>query len=120
MNMMEKVEDLRYCIAKAQMNNPNIPERIAELGTFAANSCQSCGNRFNPIFMVHDELWQQSGIGSGYPCILCFEKAIGRRLRIEDLKPTPLCNHMLDLSWFLGNRAFGNLPSAEDIFPQPK
>jgi hypothetical protein len=74
-------------------------------------TCPGCGSRWCPTFMVHDELWQQSKL-VGWPCILCFERAIGRRIKIEDLKPSPLCNHMLDMGWFLGDRKFGELPTS--------
>jgi len=73
-------------------------------------TCPGCGSRWVRTFMVHDELWQESKL-TGCPCILCFEKAIGRRLYIEDLKKSPLCNHMLELGWFLGDRKFGEFPS---------
>jgi len=80
------------------------------------DDCPYCGlvgkygvcSPFNPIYMVHDDLWTQSGLG-GHRCILCFEKAIGRRIRVEDLKPSPLCNHQLPLGWFLGDRPFGQV-----------
>lgn len=71
-------------------------------------------NTFNPIFMVHDDLWKQSGMERN-PCILCFERAIGRRLKIEDLKPSPMCNHDLPVSWFLGDRPFGQPPTLASI-----
>ena len=73
-------------------------------------TCPGCGSRWCPTFMVHDEIWEQSGL-TGWPCILCFELAIGRRIKIEDLKTTPLCNHLLDMGWFLGTRTFGTLPT---------
>lgn len=72
----------------------------------AYGCCPNCKSNLSPVFMVKDELWRQSGM-EGWPCILCFEKAIGRRLKLEDLKPTPLCNHMLPCGWFLGDRPFG-------------
>jgi hypothetical protein len=56
--------------------------------------------------MVKDDLWKMSEL-SGWACILCFENAIGRRLKIEDLKPSPLCNHELPLGWIIGDRPFG-------------
>jgi len=60
--------------------------------------------------MVHTALWQQSGL-TGVPCILCFEKAIGRTLKQEDLKPNLPCNISLDPIWFNDSkRTPGTLP----------
>ena len=68
--------------------------------------CPNCKSPLSPVFMVHDKLWQESGM-EGWPCLLCFEKAIGRRLTLQDLKPAPLCNHMLPIGWFIGHRQYG-------------
>jgi hypothetical protein len=70
--------------------------------------CPLCKSNMNPIYMVHDDLWKQSGL-TGCPCPLCFEKAIGRRLTINDLKISPLCNHDLPIGWLLGDRPFGKM-----------
>lgn len=76
------------------------------------NKCPNCKSHFNPVFMVHDDLWELSKL-TGYACILCFERAIGRRIEIQDLKPRPLCNHNLPVSWFLGSRPYGEQDKLE-------
>lgn len=73
-------------------------------------TCPTCGSRWGVTFMAHDDLWKKSGL-TGWPCIPCFEKAIQRRLTIQDLKPNVLCNHMLEVGWFIGDRKYGTLPT---------
>jgi hypothetical protein len=86
-------------------NNPkNINKEVDDTTPYMG--CPNCKSPLSPVFMVHDKLWKESGM-EGWPCILCFERAIGRRLRMEDLKPAPLCNHMLPLGWFIGHRQYG-------------
>lgn len=68
--------------------------------------CPNCKTNLYPVFVVHDDLWFASGM-EGWPCILCFEKAIGRKLKLEDLQKTPLCNQMIPCGWFLSDRPLG-------------
>jgi hypothetical protein len=41
--------------------------------------------------MVHDQLWEDFGVGEGYLCWDCFEKRLGRKLQKEDLTEV-VCN----------------------------
>jgi hypothetical protein len=43
-------------------------------------------------FMIHDELWIQTGIGhhGGKLCIACLEERIGRRLTSDDFLDVPI------------------------------
>lgn len=53
-------------------------------------------------YMVHDEIWAQTGLGKddGLLCISCLQKAIGRRLSGRDFMCVPI-----------------NLPGARDDTP---
>ena len=74
-----------------------------------SENCDKCGKKVvNTAYMVHDELWKETGL-DGWVCILCFEKSIGRRIKLTDLKEEVLCNHMLPVGWFMGNREFGKM-----------
>jgi hypothetical protein len=40
-------------------------------------------------YMVHDVLWRAHGVGKAQLCLGCFEKRLGRPLRISDFHPCP-------------------------------
>ena len=47
--------------------------------------CPRCGSPDNDMYMVTDELWESSGLGS-FECFRCLEEAIGRQLVPFDFK----------------------------------
>jgi hypothetical protein len=57
--------------------------------------CDDCREDVSgKIFMVHDALWNKIN-GGQEPCILCIlcaEKRLGRRFKVEDFQPSPPCN----------------------------
>ncbi|MFF0532932.1 hypothetical protein ACFYT3_31750 [Nocardia amikacinitolerans] len=50
--------------------------------------CDECRSPDSDLYMVHDELWESSGL-DGRVCFRCLEKAIGRRLVPSDFKAVP-------------------------------
>ena len=57
-------------------------------------NCASCGQDWKTcvLFMVHDFLWNEYGVGKGILCLGCFERRMGRPLRLSDLNPNVNCN----------------------------
>ena len=57
-------------------------------------NCPICNGPTMPIFMVHDDLWKS--VAKEHVrraiCWSCFEKLLGRRITVNDLKPSPPCN----------------------------
>jgi len=50
--------------------------------------CDQCRSPDADLYMVHDELWESSGL-EGRVCFRCLEKAIGRALVPSDFKALP-------------------------------
>ena len=57
-------------------------------------NCPICNGPTMPIFMVHDDLWKSVAKEHARRaiCWSCFEKLLGRRITVNDLKPDPPCN----------------------------
>lgn len=49
--------------------------------------CPDCGKPWPDMFVVHDPLWKEFGVGKGVICLGCFESRMGRKLIVTDLKP---------------------------------
>jgi hypothetical protein len=47
-------------------------------------ACADCRHDFDEYYMVHDYIWEASGIGEGILCIGCLENRIGRTLCAQD------------------------------------
>lgn len=43
--------------------------------------------------MVHDSVWKAAGMNSGFPCISCLERRLGRQLRPRDFKANVPINY---------------------------
>lgn len=52
--------------------------------------CQDCGDHDFRGFMVHDWLWEHVYPEDGHACLLCFERRLGRKVRLGDLTQAPL------------------------------
>ena len=48
--------------------------------------CPDCGKPWPDQFIVHNYLWKEFGVGYGVLCFQCFEKRMGRKLTVFDLK----------------------------------
>lgn len=66
-------------------------------GTAKGLECQNCRRDTsfsNPEggeqYMVHDELWEEYGVGDGRLCVDCIEARLGRRLVPSDFTDVPL------------------------------
>ena len=46
-------------------------------------SCDTC-NREYSVYMLKDEVWKQLKLDTRYPCILCIEKVLQRKLTHQD------------------------------------
>ena len=49
-------------------------------------ACHDCGNDFDEYYLVHDHVWNASGLSKdgGMLCVGCLEKRLGRRLCRDD------------------------------------
>jgi len=76
--------------------------------------CLDCHYDYDEYYMVHDEIWKQTGLGGddGQLCIGCLEKRIGRRVGPADFIDAPINQIGMDRSlrlasrlWFAGGQA---------------
>ena len=78
--------------------------------------CLDCHYDYDEYYMVHDEVWKQTGLGGddGQLCIGCLEKRIGRRLGPADFIDAPINQIGLDRSLRLESRLWlGELPTLQ-------
>ena len=57
----------------------------------SVHMCPTCGQLWPVMFMVHDELWAESGIPDDEViCKFCLEVTLGRKLSLSDLNEAPI------------------------------
>ena len=82
---------------KGRKLRPGVFEKIVD-GQVSKSfhyECQDCEEPYPSLFVVKDELWNRLGL-KGWICRICFEKRLGRKLKLEDLKLTGVTREMLD------------------------
>ncbi len=59
---------------------------------FTCRDCQCDTDQIGEYYMLHDEVWRETGLGlhDGMLCIGCAESRLGRRLRPVDFKHAPI------------------------------
>jgi hypothetical protein len=52
--------------------------------------CMDCKAGYPLSFVVEDDVWEAAGLTTGIICYPCFEKRLGRKLTVQDLKHAPV------------------------------
>ena len=79
--------------------------------------CQDCGRDTTPDelagwewYLVRDELWAEAGNPSGFLCVGCLERRLGRALRPDDFSDAPVNDANSVDSGRLSARRSGRIP----------
>lgn len=67
-------------------------ERLLHVKTIWENGiskCQDCSLETINHFAIKDDLWYRFCEKETYICLACFEKRIGRKVKLDDLKNVP-------------------------------
>ena len=57
---------------------------------FRCRDCAACTNCEFEYYMVHNELWDRTGLDRGMLCIGCLEQRIGKLLTARDFTDAPI------------------------------
>lgn len=100
--MNERYNDRYFATIKDPSNTPTVNVRHRKNGhdvftiefpdvilTKHKFYCQVCEKTPHKIYMVKDDLWEQSEL-DGFICHKCFESRLGRKLTIDDLLDVPV------------------------------
>ena len=77
----------------------SLPADYVELGevpvhTVPINVCPNCGKNNPTLCIVHDYIWKEIA-KNGVLCLHCMERALGRPIRLKDLKRCGITNEMM-------------------------
>lgn len=79
---------------KGMPNAKETCEGVAKIAHyFCSRKCIKCKGH-NDAYMVKDKLWRKTVGRSGYVCMACFERLLGRKLRPSDFNDSPMNEYM--------------------------